>query len=125
MSVRTATGPSSFSGLVFQIGRRKQKINPFAQRPETDIKPGLTSFLLPCHHFTVMVSASKVCTQKKNRSNCCYLGRARDKVTNQRLKFLKFNSGAPSHAIDKLARTLATYSQEKYNIQQCPGKISL
>lgn len=116
MSVRAATGPSSFSSLVSQIERRKQKVNPFAQRPEREIKPELTSFLLSCHHFAVMVSASKVCTQKKNRSNCCFLGRAMEKVSNQRLKFLEFNSDAPSHAVEKLAQTLASYSQEKHKI---------
>lgn len=125
MSVRAATGPCSFSSLVFQIGRRKQNINPFAQRPEAEIKPGLTSFLPSCHHFTVTVSASKVCTQEKNRSNCCFLGRTMEKVINQRLKFLKFNSDAPSPAIEKLAQTLASYSWEKHKICQCPCKISL
>lgn len=39
-----------------------------------------------------------------------------EKVTNQRLEFLKFNSDVPSHATEKLAQTMASYSQEKHKI---------
>lgn len=48
MPVRIATGPSSFSSPVFQIGGSKQKTNLIAQRPETQVKAGLISFLLSC-----------------------------------------------------------------------------
>lgn len=58
-------GPSSFSSLVFQIRRSKQKTKLFVERPETEIKPGLTSFILSCHHFTVTVSALKRAHKRK------------------------------------------------------------
>lgn len=44
-ALKAAAGPSSFSSGVFQTGSRKQKINPFAQRPEMEIKL-LSSFFL-------------------------------------------------------------------------------
>lgn len=44
--------------------RSKQKTKLFVGRAETKIKPGLTSFILSCRHFTVTVSALK-CAQKR------------------------------------------------------------
>lgn len=36
-----------------------------------------------------------------------------EKATDQRLKFLKFNSDAPSHAIEQLAQILAIQERKK------------
>lgn len=102
-------------------GRRKQAENKShcskardTSKTRADFFP---TFLFTTLHFTAMVAASKVCTHAHTHtqfwSNCCFLERAMEKVTCQRLKFMTINSDVSCFFVSKTGSNLGQLFMRK------------